>query len=68
MSNDSFVMAPKGVGVEVTLEATSDDAKQVTLILNIPAVGKHSLRSENRSGFNVAFKNTGGNAYEADLT
>ena len=49
MSNNSVVIAPRGVGVEVTFTSENKEMS-ATLHLDIPAVGSHTLSSRDVTG------------------
>jgi|TARA_B110000240_G_C13348100_1_gene388507 hypothetical protein len=67
MSNNSVFFAPRGVGVEVTL--SYEGSKHVTLHLDVPAVGAHTLNSRDALDITVSeASNPGNNAYTQVLT
>lgn len=65
MSNDS-VIPPKGIGVTVSLKATSS-TDNIAVSLEIPAVGTHSLLKLSASGLDAKFSGRASNAYVADI-
>jgi hypothetical protein len=68
MGNNSVFFAPRGVGVEVTLSSESDK-KHVTLHMDIPAVGAHTLSSRDALDIRVSVaENPDNNAYTQVLT
>ena len=68
MSNNSIVFAPRGVGVEVTLSA-QNPTRQVTLHLDIPAVGAHTLSYRDATNMSVAAtEDPDNNSYTQVLT
>jgi hypothetical protein len=68
MSNNSIVIAPRGVGVDVIL-ASVDNTRHVKLHLDIPGVGAHTLSYSDALGISVSEdKDPDQNAYTQLLT
>ena len=65
MSNESLI--PKGIGVDVEFVSATDTAINITIHLEIPAVGKHTLDTLSANKLKAIYSGGEGNRYVANI-
>ena len=66
MSNGSLI--PRGIGIDITFTSVTDPGINISIHLEIPAVGEHSLNTLGANKLKAGYSGGTKNQYVADIT